>query len=108
QFAFVRSNHGIPATGGTDDNQVWQNVARATNAGMLAGTYNYIQADLNTAVAEANYYINRAGMYMKPGYLLPVYDLEGSGSASLSTAALTQWSLDYINTIYAAKGINPI
>src|SRR3954463_5023778 len=47
QFAFVRSNHGIPATGGTDDSQVWQNVARATTAGMLAGTYNYIQADLN-------------------------------------------------------------
>src|SRR5689334_15750690 len=49
QFAFVRSNHGIPATGGTDDSQVWQNVARATSAGLLVGTYNYIQADLNTA-----------------------------------------------------------
>ncbi|HEX4416019.1 MAG TPA: GH25 family lysozyme [Lacipirellulaceae bacterium] len=106
QFAFVRSNHGIPATGGTDDPQVWQNIARATNAGMLVGTYNYDDADSNTGAVEANYYINRVGMYMKPGYLLPVLDLEaGSGQ---SQAALSQWCLDYINTMFAAKGINPI
>ena len=108
KFAFVRSNHGIPATGGTDDSEFYTNISRATTAGLLVGSYNYIQADLNTAVAEANHYLDIAGMYMKPGYLLPVDDLEGSGSASLSQAALTQWNLDYINTIYAAKGINPI
>ena len=106
QFAFVRSNHGIPATGGTDDNQVWQNIARATSAGMLVGTYNYDDADSNTGAVEANYYISRVGMYMKPGYLLPVLDLEAG--AGQTQAALTQWSLDYINTIFAAKGINPI
>lgn len=108
KFAFVRSNHGIPATGGTDDSQFYNNISRGTTAGLLVGSYNYIEAGANTAVAEANHYLDRAGMYMKPGYLLPVFDLEGSGSASLSQAALTQWSLDYINTIFAAKGINPI
>lgn len=108
KFAFVRSNHGIPATGGTDDSQFYLNISRGTTAGLLVGSYNYIEAGANTAIAEANHYLDRAGMYMKPGYLLPVFDLEGSGSASLSQAALTQWSLDYINTIFTAKGINPI
>src|SRR3954468_1567292 len=108
QFAFVRSNHGVPATGGTDDTIFYNNMLRGNNAGLLMGSYNYIQADLNTAVAEANHYLDRAGMYMKPGYLLPVFDLEGAGSAGLSQPVLTQWSLDYISTIFNAKGINPI
>lgn len=108
KFAFVRSNHGIPATGGTDDSQFYLNISRGTAAGLLVGSYNYIEAGANTAIAEANHYLDYAGMYMKPGYLLPVFDLEGAGSASLTQAALTQWSLDYINTIFAAKGINPI
>ena len=45
-------------------------------------------------------------MYMKPGYLLPVLDLE-SGNGQ-TTAALTQWCLDYINTIHNTVGIYPI
>src|SRR3954452_141150 len=98
QFAFVRSNHGIPATGGTDDTIFYNNMSRGTTAGLLMGSYNYDLADSNTGPAEANYYLSRAGMYMKPGYLLPVLDLE-SGSAQ-TQAALTQWALDYINTIY--------
>src|ERR1051325_810413 len=106
QFAFVRSNHGIPATGGNDDTIFYNNMSRGTIAGLLMGSYNYDLADSNTGVAEANYYLQRAGMYMKPGYLLPVLDLEAG--AGQTQAALTQWSLDYINTIYAAKGINPI
>ncbi len=109
QFAIVRSNHGIPpGAGSTDDTIFYNNMLRGAKAGLLMGSYNYIQADLNTAVVEANHYLARAGMYMKPGYLLPVDDLEGAGSATLSTAALTQWNLDYINTIYAATGVNPI
>jgi autotransporter-associated beta strand protein len=45
-------------------------------------------------------------MYMKPGYLLPVLDLE-SGNGQ-TTAALTQWCLDYINTLQTTVGIAPI
>ena len=45
-------------------------------------------------------------MYMKPGYLLPVLDLESGND--MSTAALTQWCLDYINTIHNATGVYPM
>lgn len=103
KFAFVRSNHGI---NDPDDSQFYLNISRATTAGLLAGSYNYVEPSLNTAVDEANHYLSRAGMYMKPGYLLPVLDLESGNSQS--QAALTQWCVDYMNTLFAAKGINPI
>ncbi len=32
KFAFVRSNHGIPATGGTDDSEFYTNISRGTTA----------------------------------------------------------------------------
>ena len=42
-----------------------------------------------------------AGNFMRPGYLLPVLDLEaGSG---LDATALTTWANDFINTIYNAR-----
>jgi autotransporter-associated beta strand protein len=106
QFAFVRSNHGIPASGGNDDTIFYSNMSQGTTAGLLMGSYNFVLPNSNTAVTEANYYLSRAGMYMKPGYLLPVLDLE-SGS-SFDQPTLTQWALDYISTINSAKGINPI
>jgi autotransporter-associated beta strand protein len=109
QFAIVRSSHG--GTNGvspaSDDAQFYQNITRATAAGMLAGSYHFPHADVYTAADDAQHYLNHAGMYMKPGFLLPVLDLEGSSNA-LSTAALTTWSIDFINTIAQAKGINPI
>ena len=67
QFAIVRSNHGIPATGGTDDTIFYNNMLRGATAGLLMGSYNFDLADSNTGPAEANYYLSRAGMYMKPG-----------------------------------------
>ena len=65
----------------SDDAQLYQNITRATTAGMLAGSYHYPHADVYTAADNAQHYLNHAGMYMKPGYLLPVLDLEGSSNA---------------------------
>src|SRR5947207_12346351 len=49
QFAFVRSNHGIPASGGNDDTIYYNNVSRGTIAGLLMGSYNYVLHLSNTA-----------------------------------------------------------
>lgn len=110
QFAIVRSSHG--GTNGispaSDDAQFYQNISRATTAGMLAGSYHFPHPNVYTAADDAQHYLNHAGMYMKPGYLLPVLDLEGGDASILSQSALTTWSIDFINTIFSAKGINPI
>jgi autotransporter-associated beta strand protein len=103
KFAIVRALFGNSTSA---DTQFYTNISRATTAGMLAGSYHFVTPDTASGVVEANNYISKAGMYMKPGYLLPVFDLE-SGNGQ-STAALTQWSLDYINTIKNAIGAYPI
>src|SRR3954454_24465517 len=103
RFAFVR---GLFGNNTTADTQFYANISRATTAGLLAGSYHFVTPDTTNGTAEANNYILVAGMYMKPGYLLPVLDLE-SGNGQ-TTAALTQWSLDYINTLHNTVGIYPI
>jgi autotransporter-associated beta strand protein len=103
KFAFVRALFGNNTAA---DTQFYTNISRATTAGLLTGSYHFVTPDTTDGVTEANKYISAAGMYMKPGYLLPVLDLE-SGNGQ-STAALTQWSLDYINTLHNTVGIYPI
>src|SRR3954467_12394859 len=102
-FAFVRALFGNSSAA---DTQFYTNISRATTAGLLAGSYHFVTPDTTNGTNEANNYILVAGMYMKPGYLLPVLDLE-SGNGQ-TTAALTQWSLDYINTLHNTVGIYPI
>ena len=94
------------ATAAAADTQFYTNISRATTAGLLTGSYHFVTPDTTNGTAEATNYIAKAGMYMKPGYLLPVLDLE-SGNGQ-STAALTQWCLDYINTLHNTVGIYPI
>ncbi|MCI0332280.1 MAG: autotransporter-associated beta strand repeat-containing protein [Planctomycetes bacterium] len=109
KFAFVRSSRGGTVDQRVDDAHFYDNITRGTTAGMLVGSYHYARADsaAHTAADDANHYLERAGMYMKPGYLLPVFDLE-AGNTAHTTASLTAWGMEFINTIFAAKGINPI
>jgi autotransporter-associated beta strand protein len=118
KFAFVRSSRGglTAAEARLDDSHFYDNISRATAAGMLAGSYHFARGDLaptanppgtNTGAGDANHYLERAGMYMKPGYLLPVFDME-DGNVEHSQASLTTWSMEWLNTIHNAKGIWPI
>ncbi len=110
QFAFVRSSRGGTSDATRlDDAHFYDNITRGTNAGMLVGSYHYARADVatHTAADDANHYLERAGMYMKPGYLLPVFDFE-AGNTQHSQASLTAWGMEFINTIFNAKGIYPI
>src|SRR4051794_14403131 len=103
-----------------DDPQFVNNITSGTVAGLLMGSYHFNRAELagNTGADEANHYMETgtqqpaglspqyAGNFMRPGYLLPVFDLErGSG---LSQSALTTWANDFITTIYNAKGFYPM
>jgi autotransporter-associated beta strand protein len=110
KFAFVRSSRGGTSDATRlDDGHFYDNITRGTNAGMLVGSYHYARADVttHTAADDASHYLERAGMYMKPGYLLPVFDLE-AGGAQHTQASLTTWSMQFVNTIFNAKGIYPI
>jgi autotransporter-associated beta strand protein len=101
-----------------DDPYFVQNITRATSAGLLAGPYHFARPDIiatttdsggvaNTGTDEANHMIQMAGAWMRPGYLLPVLDLE-SGQSQRSAAQLTTFCIEFSDRIYAAMGVRPI
>ncbi len=103
---------GNPSTPGTlseryDDPDYARNITRAANAGFIAGPYHFVRPELagNTGADEANHFIEAAGAWMRPGYMMPMYDLE-SGQ-SLGGNALAQFSIDFSNRLYEVMGIRP-
>jgi autotransporter-associated beta strand protein len=124
QFAFIRATRGgttgLCQTAGTpgnptqvtlsqryDDSRFIQNITRATAAGMVAGPYHFARPDVdgNTGTDEADHFIQMAGVFMRPGYLMPMYDQEASSASG--TDALVQFALDFSDRIYAVKQIRP-
>jgi autotransporter-associated beta strand protein len=114
-FAFIRSSRG--GTTGTyneqdrtgtlsqryDDFAFVYNITNATAQGMYAGPYHFGRADVagNTGTDEANHMFQQSGAWMKPGYLLPVFDFEaGSGD-------LTTFANDFGNRIFQLTGVFP-
>ena len=137
QFVFVRASRGgttgvdkraggYPSNDDTtftlsqryDDPYFVQNMNRATAAGMFAGSYHFARPDIitstsnsggiaNTAVDEANHFIQMAGAFMRPGYLPPTFDLE-AGDGIRTDNELAQYSLDFSNRIYDVMRIRPV
>jgi autotransporter-associated beta strand protein len=100
-----------------DDPYFVQNITRATAAGMFAGPYHFGRMDIiastlnangipNNGTDEANHFIQMAGPWMRPGYLLPMFDFE-AGSAQRTPSELAQFAIDFSNRILAVKGIRP-
>jgi autotransporter-associated beta strand protein len=100
-----------------DDPYYVQNINRATTAGMFAGSYHFSRPDIiastlnsggiaNTGADEADHFIQMAGAFMRPGYLLPVHDFE-AGDGIRTDNQLAQFCLDFSNRIYEVMGIRP-
>lgn len=100
-----------------DDPYFIQNVNRATTAGMFVGSYHFSRPEIiastqnsggiaNTGTDEANHFIQMAGPWMRPGYLMPVHDLE-SGDGLRTDDEMAQFCIDFSSRIYAALGIRP-
>ena len=135
-FVFIRSSRGgttgedhrsggYPAGNNTftnlsqryDDPYFVQNITRATAAGMLAGPYHFSRPDIiattgnsggipNNGTDEANHFIQMAGAWMRPGYLLPVHDLE-AGDGLRTDNEMAQFSIDFSDRIFEVMGIRP-
>jgi lysozyme len=104
-FAYIKATEGLNPPGNID--VTWPtNVARADAAGIVNGVYHLARPDNRPAasggVQEADFFVATAGAAMGPGHLRPVIDLE-KGSA-LTTAALTDWVLAFVNEVVALRG----
>jgi lysozyme len=104
-FAYIKATEGLLPPGNVDP--AWPgNVANAANAGILTGVYHFARPDnrptTTGAIQEADQFVAVAGSAMTPGHLRPVIDLEVG--SSLSTAALTDWVLAFVNEVATLKG----
>ena len=101
-----------------DDPYFVQNITRATSAGMLAGPYHFARPDIiatttnsagiaNNGTDEANHMIQMASAWMRPGYLLPVLDLE-AGQSQRTSSQLSTFGVEFSDRIYAVTGVRPI
>src|SRR6478735_2127466 len=105
-----------------DDPYFVQNINRATSAGLFAGSYHFDRADIlattlnsdgvttagvaNDGADEANHFLQMAGPWMRPGYMLPVLDLEAGSNRN--TTDLSTYAVAFSDRIYAAMGIRPM
>src|SRR5688572_7076914 len=101
-----------------DDPYFVQNITRATAAGLLAGPYHFARPDIiatttnsggiaNSGLDEADHMIEMAGAWMRPGFLLPVLDLE-AGQGQRTSAQLSAFAVEFSDRIYAVTGIRPM
>lgn len=100
-----------------DDPYFIQNINRATAAGIYAGSYHFSRPEIvestqnsggirNSGADEADHFIQMAGPWMRPGYLVPIHDLE-SGDGIRTDDEMAQFCIDFSNRIYARMGIRP-
>jgi autotransporter-associated beta strand protein len=124
-FSIVRSTRGgttgLGQTSGTpgggtqetlsrryDDSRFLQNMTRAAAAGIITAPYHFARPDIltNTAADEADHFIQTAGVFMRPGYMLPMYDLE-AGQGPRTAQELAEFSVAFSNRIYEVMKIRP-
>jgi GH25 family lysozyme M1 (1,4-beta-N-acetylmuramidase) len=77
-----------------------------TAAGVVMGAYHYARYDLDSAAAEANYFLSKAGAYVAAGYLRPMLDVEQA--TSLTKSQVSTWVNTWCNAVYQATGVKPV
>ena len=84
---------------------------------MYAGSYHFSRPDIiagtlnsggipNSGTDEADHFIQMAGAWMRPGYLMPVHDLE-AGDGARTDNEMAQFAIDFSDRIYQVMGIRP-
>ncbi len=100
-----------------DDPYFIQNINRVTTAGMYAGSYHFSRPDIiastlnsggiaNSGTNEADHFIEMAGPWMRPGYLVPVHDFE-AGDGIRTDNEMAQFCIDFSHRLYEKMGIRP-
>ena len=108
-YAYVKASEGMTYT----DPKFVTNMTNGTAAGVIMGAYHFARPDNNTALQDANNFLNNAGPYIGDGFLPPVLDLEDiAGKPALSTqftsSQLTAWVQTWMNKVESQTGVKPM
>jgi lysozyme len=102
QFAYVKATEGLNIT----DASLNVLAPGARSAGLLTGVYHICWPADHTAADEAAYFLQAAGQYIAPGFLVPVLDIEPR--YNIHGAAMVRWIDEWAGAVRAAKGVNPV
>ena len=108
-FAYVKATEGMTYT----DPKFITNITNGNSAGLIMGAYHYARPDNNTAIQDANNFINVAGSYIGNGNLPPALDLEDTAGlptldSQFSSTELSNWVEQWLITVENQTGIRPI
>jgi len=116
KFAFIKASEGDHVEPVILDDYFIDNMEDGSAAGLLMGAYHIVWPNYNDAVDEAQFFIDTAGDYLKPGYLRPALDLEqdtvniiiGERGLTEGKQYLSNWVDVWMSTVKEATGIEPI
>lgn len=118
KFAFVKASSGNDVAPLYIDDRFVENMENSRKVpGLVVGAYHFACPDNgNTAVSEAQHFLNVAGKYLGDGYLRPALDLECGGEVSgecinkviLAKEDLSDWVDDWMATVVSETGVQPI
>ena len=103
-FAFVKVSEGMSYASG----YARSDLAAARAQGLYVGGYHFARPalPLSSAAQQANRFIDLLGTTRAQGWLPPVVDVEMTGG--LSAVNLTAWVRQFVQTVAARTGRNPI
>jgi GH25 family lysozyme M1 (1,4-beta-N-acetylmuramidase) len=101
-FAFMKATEGSTYA----DPTLRTNWAGAEKQGIFRSAYHFARPSTGSAVAQARYFVSKAGSFSDKGDLPPVLDLEASGG--LGRTSLTRWVSDWLTTVERLTGRTPI
>jgi GH25 family lysozyme M1 (1,4-beta-N-acetylmuramidase) len=101
-FAFMKATEGTNYA----DPTLQRNWTGAENVGIYRAAYHFARPSAGSAVAQAKFFVAKAGRFQDKGDLPPVLDLEATGG--LSPAALRAWVSTWLTTVEDLTGRTPI
>jgi len=116
RFVFVKATSGDADPQALRNTYLEDQVEEAEDEDLAVGVYHFAYAGFgNSATDEAAWFLNEAGDYIREGYLRPALDIEddeelpeGQRNSSLSAEALTAWVDEWMDTVEALTGVEPI
>ncbi len=101
-FAYVKASEGVTYK----DPMFVTNIQGASAAGLEVGAYHFARPTSNSAISEADHFVDTIQPYMSYLTLPPALDLEVG--ESMGWGALSNWAKTFLERVESRLGVTPI